>query len=234
MGNVTREASVVVRADAGRVWSMVTDVTRMGEWSPETEGAEWIDGATGPAVGARFKGHNRKGRTRWSTTCEVIESQPGQGSAVHLRVPLTLAILPVLIVRLGTQPFAVPLSMVREIIPIQGREVQQVSGRATLVVRDEVLPVKTLASLIGWPDSASPAFGVLMQSAESAFVLAIDAFVGRDDVVIKPLSDVKPHGVAGATLSGDGQVVLVLDMEALLSGETPSPHASLFKAAAAG
>jgi uncharacterized protein YndB with AHSA1/START domain len=81
MGNVTREASVVVHADAGRVWSMVTDVTRMGEWSPETERAEWIDGATGPAVGARFKGHNRKGRTRWSTTCEVIESQPGRAFA---------------------------------------------------------------------------------------------------------------------------------------------------------
>ena len=69
---------MVVRADAGREWSMVTDVTRMGEWSPETERAEWTDGATGPAVGARFKGHNRKGRTRWSTTCEVIESEPGR------------------------------------------------------------------------------------------------------------------------------------------------------------
>lgn len=78
MANVTRELSMVVRADALRVWSMVTDVRRMGEWSPETESAEWIDGATGPAVGARFKGHNRKGRTRWSTTCEVIESQPGK------------------------------------------------------------------------------------------------------------------------------------------------------------
>jgi two-component system chemotaxis sensor kinase CheA len=163
-----------------------------------------------------------------------IKSAVGQGSTFTITLPLTLAILPVLIVRLGTQPFAVPLSMVREIIPIQAQDVQQVSGRATLVVRDEVLPVKTLASLIGWPDLASPAFGVLMQSAESAFVLAIDGFVGRDDVVIKPLSDVKPHGVAGATLSGDGQVVLVLDMEALLSGETPSPHASLFGVAAAG
>jgi hypothetical protein len=81
MGSVTREASVVVRADAGRVLAMVTDVTRMGEWSPETERAEWIDGATGPAVGARFRGHNRKGRTRWSTTCEVIESQPGRAFA---------------------------------------------------------------------------------------------------------------------------------------------------------
>ena len=73
-----REVSVVVKADAGRLWSMVTDVTRMGEWSPETERGEGIDGATGPAVGARFKGHNRKGRTRWSTTCEVIESESGR------------------------------------------------------------------------------------------------------------------------------------------------------------
>ncbi|MEW6153887.1 MAG: SRPBCC family protein [Actinomycetota bacterium] len=71
----------MIRADAGRVWSMVTDVTRMGEWSPETERAEWIDGATGPTDGARFKGHNRRGRTRWSTTCEVIESEPGRAFA---------------------------------------------------------------------------------------------------------------------------------------------------------
>jgi uncharacterized protein YndB with AHSA1/START domain len=78
MGNVTREASVVVRADAGRVWSMVTDVTRMGEWSPETERAEWIDGATGPAVGARFKGSNRRGRTKWATTCQVTVADPGR------------------------------------------------------------------------------------------------------------------------------------------------------------
>ncbi|MEJ5211288.1 MAG: chemotaxis protein CheA [Burkholderiales bacterium] len=159
-----------------------------------------------------------------------IRSVVGQGTTFTITLPLTLAILPVLIVRLGRQPFAVPLSMVREIIPIRPDEVQQVSGRATLVVRDEVLPVKTLAGIIGWPEEGPPAFGVLMQSGESAFVLAIDGFIGRDDVVIKPLEGIKPHGVAGATLSGDGQVVLVLDMEALLSGETPSPQASLFRA----
>jgi ligand-binding SRPBCC domain-containing protein len=77
MGNVTREASVVVRADAGRVWSMVTDVTRMGEWSPETEGAEWIDGATGPAVGARFKARNTGGRLKWSNAPVVTAADPG-------------------------------------------------------------------------------------------------------------------------------------------------------------
>jgi len=157
-----------------------------------------------------------------------VKSVVGQGSVFTITLPLTLAILPVLIVRLGNQPFAVPLSMVREIIQINPEDIQQVSGRATLVVRDEVLPVRTLSSLLDWPDSPSPAFGVLMQSAENSFVLAIDGFIGRDDVVIKPLTDVKPRGVAGATLSGEGSVVLVLDMEELLSSDSKETRATLF------
>ena len=59
--------------------------------------------------------------------------------------------------------------------------------------------------------------GVLMHAGDSAFILGVDGFVGRDDVVIKPLSDIKPKGIAGATLSGDGSIVLVLDMEELLA-----------------
>ena len=157
-----------------------------------------------------------------------VKTVIGQGSVFTITLPLTLAILPVLIVRLGTQPFAIPLSMVREIMPINPQDIQQVSGRATLVVRDEVLPVRTLAGLLDWPDSDSPAFGVLMQSAETSFVMAIDGFIGRDDVVIKPLTDVKPRGIAGATLSGEGSVVLVLDMEELLSSDSKETRAALF------
>ena len=67
-----------------------------------------------------------------------------------------------------------------------------------------------------------------MQAAETSFVLAIDGFIGRDDVVIKPLTDVKPRGVAGATLSGEGSIVLVLDMEELLSSDTQETRATLF------
>lgn len=157
-----------------------------------------------------------------------VKTVIGHGSVFTITLPLTLAILPVLIVRLGTQPFAIPLSMVREIMPINPQDIQQVSGRATLVVRDEVLPVRTLAGLLDWPDSESPAFGVLMQAAETAFVLAIDGFIGRDDVVIKPLTDVKPRGIAGATLSGEGSVVLVLDMEELLLSDSKETRATLF------
>ncbi|AOX99959.1 chemotaxis protein CheA [Jeongeupia sp. USM3] len=146
-----------------------------------------------------------------------IQSIVGEGTRFSISLPLTLAILPVLVVRVCEQAFAVPLAMVREIIPIDNRSIQEVSGRATIVVRDEILPVKSLAGLLGWQETQVPHFGVLMQSAEHSFILAVDSFIGRDDVVIKPLQNIRPLGVAGATLSGDGSVVLVLDMEDLLS-----------------
>ncbi|MDO9226851.1 MAG: chemotaxis protein CheA [Pseudomonadota bacterium] len=157
-----------------------------------------------------------------------VVSVPGQGSTFTISLPLTLAILPVLVVRLNNQSFAVPLSMVREIIPIKPKEVQRVSGRATMVVREEVLPIRSLARMIGWEAQHAPAFGVLMHAAETTFILAVDGFVGRDDVVIKPLSDIKPKGIAGATLSGDGSIVLVLDMEELLSNVQADTPMSLF------
>lgn len=72
--NVSRETT----AAADELWAMVSDVTRMGEWSPETVRCEWKGGATGPAVGAEFGGSNRHGRTRWSTTNTVIASETGR------------------------------------------------------------------------------------------------------------------------------------------------------------
>jgi two-component system, chemotaxis family, sensor kinase CheA len=160
-----------------------------------------------------------------------IESIVGEGSRFTVALPLTLAILPVLVVRSNDQPFAVPLAIVREIIPIRQENIQEVSGRSTLVVRDEILPIRSLSSLIGWEDSRQPQYGVLMQAAENSFILGIDGFVGRDDVVIKPLQNIRPKGIAGATLSGDGEVVLVLDMEDLLEVNEDSAQKAAFRLA---
>jgi two-component system chemotaxis sensor kinase CheA len=156
-----------------------------------------------------------------------INSEVGEGTRISISLPLTLAILPVLVVKVCGQPFAVPLAMVREIIPIEESAIQEVSGRPTIVVRDEILPVRSLADLLGWKATQHPHFGVLMQSADKAFILSIDTFVGRDDVVIKPLQNIRPKGVAGATLSGDGSVVLVLDMEDLLAEAAAAQQAAL-------
>jgi two-component system, chemotaxis family, sensor kinase CheA len=145
-----------------------------------------------------------------------IRSYPGKGTTFIISLPLTLAILPVLLVQLGTQPFAVPLSMVREILPVEIGAVQEVGGRATMVVRGEVMPVYPLSYLLGWPPEGVPEYGVLMQTAEHAFILAIDGFMGREDAVIKSLDDFRPKGVAGVTTLSNGQIVLILDMKELL------------------
>ncbi len=146
-----------------------------------------------------------------------IRSEPGKGSVFIISLPLTLAILPVLLVLLGDQPFALPLSMVREILPIDKNKMQEVGGKETLVVRGEVLPVVALSRLLGWPQLQTPEYGVLMQTSERSFILSVDSFAGRDDAVIKSLDDFRPRGVAGVTTLSNGQIVLILDMKELLS-----------------
>jgi two-component system chemotaxis sensor kinase CheA len=157
-----------------------------------------------------------------------IESSPGAGTTFRITLPLTLAILPVLVVRQGRQPFAIPLSLVHEIILLEPAQVQVVSGRAAMTIRDEVLQVRSLARLLGRSSAAPPRYGVLMQSAVTRFILAVDSFAGREDVIVKPLNDVKPRGVAGVTLASDGSVVLVLEMEALLATPHDETRESLF------
>jgi hypothetical protein len=70
-----------IEALPATLYAMVSDVTRMGSWSPETTSCRWLAGATGPIVGARFKGTNRQGWRRWQTTCTVTAADPGRSFA---------------------------------------------------------------------------------------------------------------------------------------------------------
>ncbi len=72
--SVTREIS----APPDQVWAMVSDVTRMGEWSPEAESATWLGGATSAIPGAKFKGANRNGKKKWNTVATIVEAEPGR------------------------------------------------------------------------------------------------------------------------------------------------------------
>ena len=67
-----------IAASPEELYALVSDIERMGEWSPENVGGRWFGGATGPAVGARFHGSNRRGWRRWSTTCTVVAAEPGR------------------------------------------------------------------------------------------------------------------------------------------------------------
>ena len=68
----------VVAAPPERVWDLISDVTRMGDWSPEAIGGTWVKGASRPAVGAKFKGRNKHGKRSWSTSCTVTDAEPGR------------------------------------------------------------------------------------------------------------------------------------------------------------
>jgi len=78
------EVSREIAAPAEQVWAMVADVTRMGEWSPENQGGEWLGGATGAQPGAKFRATNRVGRRSWKTVATVTEAEPGRRFAFRV------------------------------------------------------------------------------------------------------------------------------------------------------
>ncbi|GAB4177180.1 MAG: chemotaxis protein CheA [Rhodocyclaceae bacterium] len=153
-----------------------------------------------------------------------LRSEPGKGTSVVLSLPLTLAIVPVLLVRLDGQPYAIPLGLVREMLPIGESDIREVGGRAAIALREEVLPVVPLGLLIGRPQRGCPRYGVVMRSADAAFVLAVDGFDGREDAVIKPLESFRPKGVAGVTTLANGCIALILDFKELLGARAGLPR----------
>jgi uncharacterized protein YndB with AHSA1/START domain len=74
-----------IHADAKQLWAMVADVTRMPEWSPETVAATWLDGASTPAAGAKFRGTNRNGNKSWKTVATITEAVPGRVLAFRVK-----------------------------------------------------------------------------------------------------------------------------------------------------
>ena len=78
--SVTQE----INAPSDKVWAMVSDLTRMGEWSPENDGATWLGGAKGPTIGATFRGVNSNGRKKWNTMGTIIEAEPGHVLAFRI------------------------------------------------------------------------------------------------------------------------------------------------------
>ena len=78
--SVTQE----IAAPAGDVWAMISDMTRMGEWSPESEGCTWLRGATGPQQGAMFRGTNSNGKKKWSTLGTIVDVEPARLLVFHI------------------------------------------------------------------------------------------------------------------------------------------------------
>jgi two-component system chemotaxis sensor kinase CheA len=153
-----------------------------------------------------------------------VSSTPGQGTRVSLSLPLTLAIIGALLVKSGARVCALPLTGVVETLRVEPRSFSHVRGHNVLTLRDRVIPVEQLDSALGDPPRPlviSPRGFVqlvVVRSRGSEMALAVDAFVGQHEIVLKSLSSVTGEraGLAGATIMADGAVGLVVDIAALL------------------
>ena len=159
---------------------------------------------------------------RLKGTVNVI-SHPGKGTTIQLRAPLTLASIQTLLFRIGGRLFAVPISSVVEITRVSGEEIHRVDQREVLRLRDQVLSLVRLNRLQGIhavePKAAKKNFVIVIGAAEKRFGLIVDQLVGEEELVIKalPADIVASDLVSGASILGDGTVVLILNVPAVLS-----------------
>ncbi len=153
-----------------------------------------------------------------------VFSHPGKGTTIQLRAPLTLASIQTLLFRVGGRLFAVPLSSVIEITRISGQEIHRVDQREVLRLRDQILTLVRLNNLgrihaVVEPENKKKNFVIVIGAAERRFGLLVDQMVGEEELVIKALPSelVASDLVSGASILGDGTVVLILNVPAVLS-----------------
>jgi two-component system chemotaxis sensor kinase CheA len=150
-----------------------------------------------------------------------VETVPGVGSKFIIELPLTLAIISALLVEASGRVYAVPLGSVVESIKFAEADVQTISGRPTLRIRDAIVPLVRLSALVDLPDApAERQYAVVLGRGDKRLGLVVDRLRGQQEVVIKAV-DVNVAGaeaampMAGATIMGDGRVVLILDVAGL-------------------
>jgi two-component system chemotaxis sensor kinase CheA len=143
-----------------------------------------------------------------------VSSVPGQGSTFRLKVPLTLAIIKALLFRVSERLYAVPLGNVLEILRSHERDVHSVEDQEVLKIREQIVPLIRLSRMHGGSDSKGKLFVVVVSLGDRKCGLVVDRLIGEQELVIKALDETMIHSamVSGASILGDGRVVLVLSI----------------------
>ena len=150
-----------------------------------------------------------------------IYSTKGQGSKIVIKVPLTLAIMPTLMVMLGNQAFAFPLVNVNEIFHLDLSRTNVVDGQEVVIVRDKALPLFYLKRWLvasAAHEEQREGHVVILSVGTQRIGFVVDQLVGQEEVVIKPLGKMLQGtpGMSGATITGDGRIALILDVPSML------------------
>jgi two-component system chemotaxis sensor kinase CheA len=151
----------------------------------------------------------------------LVDTWPGKGTQFQIILPLTLAIVAALMVRVGKATFAIPIVTVLETLRVSPAEIQTITGRSVIVLRGHVLPVVRLADIFGIRQKANGRvkyeYIVVVRSGKMQVGLVVDALEGEQDVVVKSLSSVvgEVTGISSATILGDGQVALIVEVQGI-------------------
>lgn len=167
----------------------------------------------------------------------VVETTPGRGTCFQIILPLTLAIVPTLLVRVEDTVFALPLTAVTEVLRITPREIHTVNQRPVFVLRDRVLPLLRLREVFDFSLHSKPdgyEHVVVVRANQRSAGLIIDDLIGEEEVVVKSLGGVigEVPGIASAAILGDGRVSLIVDVAGLLSMVESSLENSALEGAA--
>ena len=186
-------------------------------FQPGFSTAECVSDISGRGVGMDVV---RTNISRINGTVEV-DTEEGRGSTVTIKLPLTIAIIQALMVGVARQVFAVPLTSVLEAVKLGKGHLKTINGREVLTLRDAVLPLLRLSDAYGIPEQDKPrdsGYVVVVSIGERRVGIVVDRLHAQEEVVIKSLGEYLGdiQGVAGATITGEGKVVLILDVAELV------------------
>jgi len=150
-----------------------------------------------------------------------IETAVGRGTTFQIVLPLTLAIVPTLLVRVGSATFAIPLVMVLETLRLSPADIKTIRQKPVTMLRGSVLPLVYLSELFNIPQNGTQRkrlFAVVIQSGKHRVGLVVDGFMGEEEVVVKSLGKLVGEipGISSAAILGDGSITLIVDVPALL------------------
>lgn len=149
----------------------------------------------------------------------TIDTEIGKGSTITIKIPLTLAIIQVLLVGVADENYAIPLVSVVETVKVPRKEIKTIERKRVLRLRDEVLPLLELSSIFDIDtEQKDDLYIVIIGLAEKRVGLIVDRLLGQEEIVIKSLGDYLKgsQGVTGATIMGDGRVTLIVDVASLI------------------
>lgn len=151
----------------------------------------------------------------------LVESTPGKGSQFQIVLPLTLAIVPTLLVKVRDSIFAIPLVTVVETQKLIDQKFQSVNSKAVIVLREKIIPIIKLADVFDLnEDNATPTYSyvVVVRTSKQEVGIVVEYLMGEEEVVVKSFSHVidEIQGISSAAILGDGQIALIVDVQGLI------------------